>query len=123
MRISATRLQTDLPAPGIRGSTSGALQNYMVSAPSDTSGRRHNGEATPPFHLPAVRVMHGSLVEKIPNADTAWPAVRRSTALRGRIIPSPGAQPGDGAHARNAISAYAEISNAGSQALLLNRYA
>ena len=123
MRISTTRLQYDFPAPGIRGTTSEASQSHAVTASSDASGRRHDGGAAHWSRPPVVRVVEGALVEKAPNSDTAWSAVRRMTALRGRIIPAPGGQPGEDVHSRNAISAYARTGSTDSQGSLLNRYA
>ena len=89
MRIGTTRLRYDFPAPGIRGTTSEASQSHAVTASSDASGRRHDGGAAHWSRPPVVRVVEGALVEKAPNSDTAWSAVRRMTALRGRIIPAP----------------------------------
>ena len=123
MRIGTTRLRYDFPAPGIRGTPPGASQSHAVMAPSDASGRRHDGGAARWSRPPVVRVVEGALVEKAPNSDTAWPAVRRMTALRGRIIPAPGGQPGEDAHSRSAISAYAGTGSTDRQGSLLNRYA
>ena len=125
MRISTTRLQYDFPAPGTRRATAEASQRHSVTASSDVSGgRRHDGGAAHWSRPPVVRVVEGALVEKAPNSDTAWSAVRRMTALRGRIIPAPGGQQsGEDVRSRSAISAYARAGSTDSQGSLLNRYA
>ncbi len=124
MQINATRWQYDSPAPG---TTSGAHEIRLVVAPAGTARRRPDEGAARQARLPVVRMVEGTLVEKYLNADTAWPAVRRSTALRGRIIPAPGEQPGEDRRSRNAISAYSEIHSAvgrtGIQGSFLNHYA
>ncbi|MDA8362605.1 MAG: hypothetical protein M0Z84_02050 [Gammaproteobacteria bacterium] len=127
MQIRATPLPSDIPGsqPGVAGST--ASQGILTVQPPEASGRRPAGNATPQARPPIVRVIEGALVDAQLSVDSAWTAVRRSTALRGRIIPATGRYGGGDARSRKAISSYAQIGAADGHAAnpgsLLNRYA